>query len=1397
MKRKTTLLLCLLLGMTLFAPSAFAALGQVDRYREVPLFYEMTPDENVFQIEGEDTGYALLDVTEDSESKYFVIPLEYYGNRVYDPDKTLKYDDTDENNIAYFMKHEFLETGNNGKKLSQTILDYVDYNHVWPTEAAGAQSNCPEGYDVVGGVVIPSQTEWYAYLDKFGIRDNPTDEQGFWFRTGRKDTADVILGCPNDPDKIGQSYFYDPSTTLGIRPVFYLNDRFFREVKLDVAGTGKNVRKHLSSTLTHDELLAAGYSESEIIMLSYGEDIQITLHEPELGDIFVPGAAKFDVSILLSGKKAQRYVIEYRVQETGKTGRKEVDVQPLAKTTQTISVPETLNGIYHVDVTVKNGAFVSKSEELRFAILPEYEHHFMEEFTKRGFATHFEMENQSEMRDVEMLKRIGVYNFRDEMNWHKTETEKGVYDFTMHDSWFYKVTSRDLSMVTTLSFANTLYNGMAGDPNGTKYAPTQKSEVDGFVNYAKEIVSHYPENMRYEIYNEPDHDGFWRPQNNPYDYAGLLRATSNAIREIKPEAEVMTGGIAWATKKEFIGDLFESGAYPFFDTIIIHPYSFPKIPDNDYIEVSYAHHKQFIYDYGGWKNMGLTEYGFPTIPGINGVSEEVQPIEIVVQNVLGDYLNLQEQIFYNFRNKGMEPNNKEHCFGVLYRDFRPKPGYIGAYQMNTMLNGTPYYGRVDMEGITHEDLHAHMYFKDGEPLMVVWAPNGPQRLSFADEDVTMEDVYGNPSDKDPADFTLARDPLYVTGLSDKWLVRASAQNLDSQYTRIEGLWQNRLPDAVMGTISELHAAANGLGDTMPDSEQALAWFDTHYGIGSQVIGMVKDGTLQLSQREVSQLLYDLYLSGVFWGNLYMAACPEDALIDHCETADTMAQAKAVFDERTQATAGGTMQYSAAIYKFALDYRNDVQKLLAVTEENPAKAGILQNWDRTGTYLATWAKELGSFEDIINTDILIHAASTDLTFYNGRDNQTTVYVTNQKDIPLTGRVRMYDDLGSLIGESDVITIEPGKDAEVGLGVHIEHESTSNTFIGNIKFDNEEGGVLRDQPYRITMENLVEIELLPSSTDMANMREVKVKLTNPSPDRVEGKVSLEAPEGWSLVQASQPFGLDGGESQEYAFAVSSAKKNAFNHYTFGIQTEDNNGKPYIGTKAPLSFTVVQKATSPIDVASFNGDMTGWEDAYPLYIEAPDDPDDFEQWRAANVGVRVFGKWDENYYYVLADVYDDNFVNTKEGESLWDGDSIQMGFDTKDWKLDSYTAGDLYEVGGAMTAKGEELYAWYTAETGEAGSRPAEWLKLVRDPTNNATRYLFRIPTSELKPMKMQKGYEFGFNICINDADMTLRDRFVQFTLGVGDRKNPSYWKTFTLVDDKTPAVTDTAPFAVKFN
>ena len=66
---------------------------------------------------------------------------------------------------------------------------------------------------------------------------------------------------------------------------------------------------------------------------------------------------------------------------------------------------------------------------------------------------------------------------------------------------------------------------------------------------------------------------------------------------------------------------------------------------------------------------------------------------------------------------------------------------------------------------------------------------------------------------------------------------------------------------------------------------------------------------------------------------------------------------------------------------------------------------MQNWDRTGTYLATWAKELGSFEDIINTDILIHAASTDLTFYNGRDNQTTVYVTNQKDIPLSGRVRM--------------------------------------------------------------------------------------------------------------------------------------------------------------------------------------------------------------------------------------------------------------------------------------------------------------------------------------------------------------------------------------------------------
>ncbi|MBQ7793261.1 MAG: hypothetical protein IJ366_01955, partial [Clostridia bacterium] len=51
----------------------------------------------------------------------------------------------------------------------------------------------------------------------------------------------------------------------------------------------------------------------------------------------------------------------------------------------------------------------------------------------------------------------------------------------------------------------------------------------------------------------------------------------------------------------------------------------------------------------------------------------------------------------------------------------------------------------------------------------------------------------------------------------------------------------------------------------------------------------------------------------------------------------------------------------------------------------------------------------------------------------------------------------------------------------------------------------------------------------------------------------------------------------------------------------------------------------------------------------------------------------------------------------------------------------------------------------------------------------------------------GYEFGFNICINDADVMERDAYIQFTTGTGNKKYPADYRTFRFVK----AETNTAP------
>lgn len=287
MKRLLSIILALaLLFIISVVPTGVHAqqLAMVDRiYEGAVKDYNMnTPETYIFKTEGSDKEFILLD----DENGFFVLAKDAYGVRVFDPDSTQKFDITDRNNIAYWLNGEFLEKGNGSVqlKLPDEIIRYVDKQREWDVEAGTAGGNCPEGYSVKAGVALLSQTEWKKYYHKFGLRDE-IGIKGWWLRTPRgiNGGPDTILVSSTVQASLGQTVHAssNTSTDMYVRPVFYLTNDFFKEVKVDLNQTGGEVIKAFQRHFTAEELSGI-YTDKEIRDMGIEIPFAIQLKTPDV-----------------------------------------------------------------------------------------------------------------------------------------------------------------------------------------------------------------------------------------------------------------------------------------------------------------------------------------------------------------------------------------------------------------------------------------------------------------------------------------------------------------------------------------------------------------------------------------------------------------------------------------------------------------------------------------------------------------------------------------------------------------------------------------------------------------------------------------------------------------------------------------------------------------------------------------------------------------------------------------------------------------------------------------------------------------------------------------------------------------------------------------------------------
>lgn len=749
---------------------------------------EKTSANNIFSVDGE--KFILLNIDENGD--VIVLAENSFGEKAYASDGNLKFDPNNENNIAYFLNNDFLSKGIEGYKLPQKIVDNLNYTHKWVCEGGNASSALYADYNVTCPVALLSYTEWKKYHTVIGYNDGSAE--GWILRTPRGDMSEikdcvlmVRAGSIYSESDRGCAGGMPISRKEGIRPVIALDRSFFVNVHADEIGS--EVAKKIKAVYSAEELANgnANYQNHELRAMGYEVD-----GIDEIAKITFDGApfyvqnqndAGFTLEMDITGNETQSYTVTY-LSDKGEN-QDIISVTPGEKFTQKYIVDADC-GITNVNVKVERDGRTIADKTMQLTIVKEYENQFMEKASRIVMAAHMTSgDGNTDPSELTLMKQIGVQKVRDELFWSSVEREKGVYCFDRTDVPMEAFSGAGLEPRINLTYNNLKYVEIPdGVTDKSKVAPRTYEELSAFCEYAKQIVQHYPEINTVEVWNEPNWYVFWEPEVNMIDYATMVKAVSAAIHEVRPEVKVVSGSLVYGHTgrtdfEDSAGEFLDEGAMNYADGVSMHPYYFPRSVDI-MDSVFYKKSNTLFDSYGIVTGRYATETGLPTSDNDSGISEEGQADALAKTFIYSDAAGVKETTWYNFRDKGMNPSNNEHNFGIIKRNFSPKPALVALNQSSRVLNGSVYIGKISFDS----DVTGYIYLKNAQPICVIWS-KGSGTLNVSMENSYVEDIYGNILSETDT-ISVDSNIKYVYGVKADLLVQAAKNTYAENYAALTG-----------------------------------------------------------------------------------------------------------------------------------------------------------------------------------------------------------------------------------------------------------------------------------------------------------------------------------------------------------------------------------------------------------------------------------------------------------------------------------------------------------------------------------------------------------------------------------------------------------------------------------
>ena len=414
-------------------------------------------------------------------------------------------------------------------------------------------------------------------------------------------------------------------------------------------------------------------------------------------------------------------------------------------------------GFYEITVTAgKNGREIMR-ETVPYAVVPPPDYDRPREM---GTCTHFAFSGKEKKGHFpytfELLKLAGFTRVRDDLPWDALERKPGVY----------QIPERLEKMIRTLPAYGirpllvTGYNNNVAYPGKFRKAfPTTPEMYEAFGNAVAYAVGTLGNLVtEWEIWNEPNSAHPVR------EYLPLLKVVYPKIKAANPEAKVISCGGAGAGGGPGGGMILPiagAGGLNYMDGFSIHPYMSPGFdPDFGYRanggpipRVSVPIFMDHLYrnfscrktlPNGKHPQMYITEVGwYVQHPGQGQAvcTELVQAAYFARLYLLGRAKTDGNVpiYWYDFQNDGTDPVEREHNFGLIRRDFSPKPAYQAAAVVASMLRNRPFIGALTKEvsvspvengadPLRSGIVKLYLYGDENDRMLAAWTAQGDPQI---------------------------------------------------------------------------------------------------------------------------------------------------------------------------------------------------------------------------------------------------------------------------------------------------------------------------------------------------------------------------------------------------------------------------------------------------------------------------------------------------------------------------------------------------------------------------------------------------------------------------------------------------------------------------------------------